>query len=200
MTDEPTTDHDLMPIVARLDAVQNLVKRISDEVGPHTVRGAELIIERYRPEVYAAMEALGLEVHEFLLSEPSPNRLAAAQVMVIDRLRESTLTSPISLYGSEGRRPRLSYFEVVEHIRAGRVAGADVAARVLDDYYLHTRLGQAFTNRLVLLNQRLADGVASCQADDGRPLDLISLQYVGGNELMQFARNAELLARAGHMH
>lgn len=190
---ESVVNSHLDRIAAQLAAVARLVQRISDEVGPGTVRGAQTVIERYRPEVYAAMEAVGLAVHEFVQTGPSPERLAEAQALVIGKLREISLTSPIALYGTRSKRRPMSYFEVVEHVRAGRMAGADVPARVLDDYYTHTRIGQAFLNRLALFNERLLAEVEHCRESESRPLPVVSLQYVGGELLLRLASDPDRL-------
>ena len=134
--DEEHPDPEIQLIASRLEAVGELLQRISDEVGQGTVRGADSVIERRRPELYAAMEALGETVYHFTESRPTPERLAAVQRLVIGRLQEYSQSSPITLYGSQGKRSRMSYFEVVEHVRASRASGADVRSRAFDDYYV----------------------------------------------------------------
>lgn len=187
-------DPDLGQIRRALDAVGDLIQRISDEVGPGTLRGADAAVERHRSEVYDAMELVGLAAHEFLQATPAPDRIVAAQALVVGKLRDISLTSPIALFGAGGKHPRLSYFELVQHVRAGRAAGADVPTRVLDNYYIHTRIGEAFANRLRLVNQRLLEEVERCEAAAVRPLPVISLQYVGGEELLRLAQDGDRLA------
>ncbi len=182
---------DLEQIHAALEAVASLVLQIGNEVGPGTVRGADVIIERRRSEVYDAMGGVGLAVHEFLRSNPPPERLAAAQQLVLGKLREIGLTSPITLYGSQRKRQQVSYFEIVEHVRAGRLAGADVAARVLDDYYVHTEIARAFSNRMAMLKQQLLDELSRCDATRSESVRVLSLQYVGGADLLLLAQREE---------
>jgi SAM-dependent methyltransferase len=193
MTDHLAHNADLEPIEARLAAVRDLVERIRDEVGPGTVRAAQPIIERRRPEVHAAMDALGLAIHEFVETQPSPDRLEAAQTFVARKLQEWAMSSPVTLYGSQGQRT-LAYFELVGQIRDRRPFGADVPARVFHDYFVHTRITDAFINRLALLRQRLVDEVELCQAAGHRSLTLISLQYVGGDELLPLLQDPATLA------
>ena len=187
--DEEHPDPEIQLIASRLEAVGELLQRISDEVGQGTVRGADSVIERRRPELYAAMEALGETVYHFTESRPTPERLAAVQRLVIGRLQEYSQSSPITLYGSQGKRSRMSYFEVVEHVRASRASGADVRSRAFDDYYVRTRIGQAFLNRLRLFNIRLASEIAQCRATRDPKVNVISLQYVGGDELLALAND-----------
>ncbi|MGE5602874.1 MAG: class I SAM-dependent methyltransferase [Nitrososphaerales archaeon] len=193
MRDSTEPDADLRSIGDRLAAVRGLVDRIRDEVGPRTVWSAEPIIERYRPEVYAAMDVLGLAIHEFAASQPSPDRLEAAQAFVARKLQEWAMSSPVSLYGSQGQRT-LAYFELVGQIRDRRPFGADVPARVFHDYFVHTRISDSFINRLALLRQRLVDEVALCRAAGHRPLTLIGLQYIGGDELLSLLQDPATLA------
>ena len=117
MSATEVTDPGLAAIAARLKAVHALLQRAATEAGQGTMRGAEALIERYRPEVYAAMDEVGLAAEEFRLSAPSPERLAAAQALLIGELREIWLTSPIAFYGSQRKHRRASYFELIEHIR-----------------------------------------------------------------------------------
>lgn len=194
MNDAPGDDADLNPLIACLDDLRELLQCISDEVGAGTVRGAELVVERRRSEVYTAMTALGTAIHQFMQTHPSPDRLEAAKALVADRVLSVSLTSPIALYSARSIRNRLSYFEVVEHVRAGRAAGADVRTRVLDDFYVHTHIGQSFVSRLALLTGRLVAAVAACEMADRRTTHVVSLQYIGGHDLLPLARDSQLLA------
>jgi SAM-dependent methyltransferase len=189
MTMPTVSDPDLEILAARLEAVREAIRRVIREAGAGKPQSAEAAIERHRPEVYAAMEALGMAAYDFTLSRPSPERLAAAQTMVSDGLRTDSMTSPIAQYSSPASRPNLSYFEVVQHVRERSAAGADLPARIIDDYYIHTRIGEAFLNRLHLFNRRLIDEVALCHAGGLRPFHLVGLQYVGGAELLALARS-----------
>lgn len=185
---------DLAAIADRLEAVRRLLARIKNEVGPHTVRGAEAIIERERATVYSALESLGLAVHEFVQTDPPPERLAAVRALLSDHLQRVSLTSPITLYAAQGKRKALSYYELIRHIQARRAAGADVVARVLDDFYAHTRTGEAFLNRLNLIVRRLADEVAGRLAAGEQPLHVVSLHYIGGDDLLSLAEAVTVAA------
>jgi hypothetical protein len=188
--DENKVDPDLAGIAARLESLRALVQSISDEVGPGKLLGAESVIERHRPEVYAAMEAVGLAANEFVQGRPHAERLAAAKALVIEKLREISLTSPITFYAAQRNRPRISYYELVSHVRERKAAGADVPTRVLDDYYVHTRIGEGFFNRLNMLARRLTDQAVRCLRPGEHQLHLMSLQYIGGEELMPLVRSA----------
>jgi SAM-dependent methyltransferase len=139
------------------------------------------------------MEALGLAIHEFVESQPSPDRLEAARSFVARKLQEWAMSSPVTLYGSQGQRT-LPYFELVEQIRERRPAGADVPARVFHDYFVHTRISDGFINRLALLPRRLGHEVGLWRAAGQRPLTLISLQYLGGEELLPLVKDPATLA------
>jgi SAM-dependent methyltransferase len=190
--DEVEIDPELAGIVARLESLRSLVQSVSDEVGPGKLLGAESVIERRRPEVYVAMDAVGLAAHEFVQKRPPAERLAAATDLVIEKLREISLTSPITFYAAQRKRSRLTYFELVSHVRERKAAGADVPTRVLDDYYVHTKIGEGFFNRLNMLARRLTDQAARCLSLADHHLHLLSLQYIGGEELLPLARFAAL--------
>src|SRR5512143_2186569 len=111
MTDQSEPDPDLEPIKARLAAVRALVEAIRTEVGPRSVWSAQPVIERRRPDVHAAMDALGLAMHEFLVSPSSPDHLEVVQDLVAGKLQEWAMSSPVALYGSQGQRT-LAYFEL----------------------------------------------------------------------------------------
>jgi SAM-dependent methyltransferase len=85
------------------------------------------------------------------------------------------------------KRRRPSYHEIVEHLRARRAAGADLAARVIDDYHAHTRLGEAYLNWLNLVRTRLVDETAHALASGERRIPFVSLQFVGGHDLLPLA-------------
>lgn len=194
MNDPIKPDPDLEPIVARLDAVHALVERIKEEIGPNAVRSAEGIITRHRPGVYAEMDALGLAIQEFMVQQPAPERREAMRAFVARKLQDWAMSSPVTLYGSQRGQRRLAYFELVEQIRERRPAGADVPARVFHDYFVHTRISDAFINRLELLPIRLAHEISLARAAGQRPLTLFCLQYLGGEELLPLVEDRAVFA------
>ncbi|MCU0506974.1 MAG: class I SAM-dependent methyltransferase [Anaerolineae bacterium] len=183
---------DLQPIADRLAAVADLVRAIGEEAGVGVLRGAEAAIERHRHAIYAAMETLGLAIHEFARSNPPAERLIEGQRLVVERLYAVSLSSPTTSFVASDKRRRPSYHEIVEHVRANRAAGADLAARIMDDYHAHTRLGEAYRNWLSLVRTRLVDAVTHALASGERRLTFVSLQFVGGHDLLPLA---ELMAQ-----
>lgn len=180
-------DADLAAIAERLDVVAELVRRIGDEVGTGINRGAEAAIERHRPEVYAAMEGLGQAINEFVGSRPPPDRLAAGQRLFVERLYSVSIASPTTSFAAHDKRHRPPYYELVKHVRAGRAGGADVAARVVDDYFVHSRLGEAYINWLNLVRLGLVDEATHWLSAHEHPLHFVSLQYIGGVDLLPLA-------------
>jgi hypothetical protein len=186
-TDDSYTRTELAPILGHLEAVAQLVGRISDEVGQKPLPSAMPIIEKHRAQVYAAVSALGLAVEELSNSDQDARRIDEARRLVTETLRSWSTSSPFFFRSMRGYR-LFDFFELVEHIRRQQASGADVPAMVFEDFYLHTVNVESLRNRLDLLGARLRDEVIQRQARGFGPLRIFSLQYTGGAEFERLAQ------------
>ncbi len=180
-------ERDLSAIAEKLQAVGDLLRLITDEVGPGTPRVADAAIERHRSEVYGAMERLGLAIQEFMDTRPTPERVAAGQSLVLERVYEISVGSPTTSFVAHDKRHRPSRYELVKHLRAGLSAGADPAARLIDDYFVHNRIGEAYVSWVELLGRRLPAEASRLLSSREQPMDFVSLQYIGGYDLLPLA-------------
>lgn len=187
MSESPQLDADLAPIAARLDDLRDLLERLAREMGPLSVPASEAVTKNARAEVYAEMERLGLAMYEFMRTGPTPERVIAGQSLVLKQVYEISVGSPATSFVTHDKRHRPSYYEIVKHLRAGQSAGADTAARLIDDYFVHNRIGEAYVSWVELLRRRLPAEASRWLSTTQQPINFVSLQYIGGYDLLPLA-------------
>jgi hypothetical protein len=189
MTDEPTKYPDVAELFDKLASIQSLIDRVVAE--PRVP--AATVIQRYREDVYRAMFELGAAIHRFELTDPAPERLTAARAALVNLGRLWFPTHPMMAAGQRRPGRRLAYYELVELILASLAAAAEPAPVLLSDYAINSVIGQTFRNRLALIASRLREEVDARQAAGHRPLQLYSLHYLGGSELLHLTDDSRRL-------
>lgn len=193
MNDEASRD-DLALLAKRVQELRDLIDRIGRQMGPGSLGATEAILARNRPQVYAAMDALGMAVHAYQLSRPAPDQLDAARRMVVNPILEWSRTSPVFNRGQQTGL-LLFYHEMIQLMRDARVSGADAPALILNDYYLHSVSSSATRNRLQLMGERLYAETQHHLASGVRSPRVVSLQYDGGPTLMPLASDPAVAGR-----
>jgi SAM-dependent methyltransferase len=194
----PTDPIKASPAAALPDSLQSLLEQVADTVariaaelsraGP-TVTPA--ILAERRPSVYQAMEALGGGILDFLATDPSPEEIEGARERVSAPILAWSSSSPVFQHSLRTARGLRADYEVIEHVRASRPAGADLIALIFNDYYQNTRLAEALRQRLDLVADQLRCAVKACLGRGNSPVRILSLQSTPGFELLKLADEPE---------
>ncbi len=151
------------------------------------VTGPSTALSRHRAALYAAMDALGGWINAFLAARPAEAELRAAQEHITGTIRPWSRTGPFFDRSFGKLRGYPGDFETIEIIYACRPSGADLRARIFDDYYLWTVAARVVRNRLAYLVGRLGEGVQTWAAQGVVPARVLSLGSGPGRELALLA-------------
>lgn len=172
------------PLDAALAQLIDLVATIEADCA---ASGATVALPRHRAALYAAMDALGGWINAFLAAEPSEADIQAAKARVTCLIRSWSRTGPFFDRSFGKLRGYPGDFETIEIIYNCRSGGADLRARIFDDYYLWTVAARAVRNRLAYLVGRLGEGVQAWAAQGVVPARVLSLGSGPGRELALLA-------------
>jgi SAM-dependent methyltransferase len=187
MIEESINDPQITALLDELTPIRNLVERISLEPRPVHAGAAAAVVERYRHEMYRAMFGLGAAIHQFEGTGPTVERVAAAREAVLNLGRAWFPTNPFMVAGYRAAAKRMAYFELVETILSVLSAGSELVPMLLSDYAINSVIGRAFRNRHTLAVTALREEIAQRHAAGHRPLQVYSLNYLGGSELAHLA-------------
>jgi len=128
-----------------------------------------------RRAIRAAMDALGAWIDRFMAGQPSESEVAAAKARVTGLLRSWSHTGRLLDRALSKQYGYAGDFETVDIICDGQPSGADVRARLLDDYYLNMLISIAIRNRPAQLAAVLGQAIHE-RADLGHvPVQIMSL-------------------------
>ncbi len=146
-------------------------------------------LARNRSALYAAMDALGSWINGFLATEPSATELEAAKTCITDLIHLWSRTGPFFDRCFAQRRGHPADFETLEIIYKCRPGGADVRARIFDDYYLHTVVAHTIRHRLTYLTSWLVKETEDRAVRGIFPVRVLSLGIGPGRELRMLAED-----------
>ena len=149
--------------------------------------GIPVALPRQRAALYAAMDALGGWINAFLVAGPAEAEVQAARERITGLIRPWSATGPFFDRSFGKLRGYPGDFETIEIIYNCRPCGADLRARIFDDYYLWTVAARAVRNRLAYLVGRLGEGVQAWAAQGVVPARVLSLGSGPGRELALLA-------------
>jgi SAM-dependent methyltransferase len=134
------------------------------------------------------MDGIGALLHSVDMSGEPPAVAGQVRGLAFAQLSAWSKTSPVFYQVYNTPREDFSNFEIVELILENRLAGGDVAAQVLDHYYLNMMTSRSFRARFPLLASRLAQETAR-RAAVARPVRILNLHTGGGSALQLLAGN-----------
>ncbi len=175
-------------VAASLDAVlARLTACVTAIEADCAVLSAGVALPRYRSALYAAMDALGGWINHFLATRPPDAEIEAAKTRITHLIRPWSRTGPFFDRCFGQRRGYPADFETLEIIYNCRPGGADLCARIFDDYYLHTVVARAVRQRLMHLARWLGLEIADRAAQGVLPVRVLSLGCGPGRELRMLA-------------
>ncbi len=169
-------------ISSLLDELANLIQqaeracvrgtpaRVWDQIRTHEVVTRQL------------MERLGAAINAFLATKPPADLVTQIHELVTFRLHAWSATSPLYHHVFNTPRRELDPFEVTDLLLDRRLGGADLAAQMLDNYYLNMVSASAFRLRNELLAQKLADRIRRL-GQEQQPVRLLDLHTGSGRVL-----------------
>lgn len=195
------------------DALVHLTEVLAAVEAACARSGLPVALAQQRRTVYAAMDALGSRINGFLAARPPADQIEAERAPVTNLLRAWSRTGPFfdRAYGKLRGYP--GDYETLEIIYNNRPGGADLRARILDDYYLHTLTACAIRHRPEYLADRLGQSVRAWAAQGVAPVRVLGLGCGPARELALLAagpdfdvaiavscldQDAEALRRARH--
>jgi SAM-dependent methyltransferase len=193
MTDDSTSDPAIAELLEKLQPVRRIIDQVNGAPRPVTAQAAAALIERHRAAMYAAMFELGAAIYRFEQSKPPPQQMTAARGAVISLARSWFPTNPMMATGDRGATQRLPYHELVELIRSSSAAPGEPVPMLLSDYAMNSIAGRSFRNRLELIAVRLREEIEQRLAAGYGPLQLYSLHYLGGSELLHLTQHPALV-------
>lgn len=172
---------DALACLGHLEAVLDDLQRQCEAAAPAAIPA---ILAHERDRFYAAMDALGGALNEFLKGQSSATALAALRNHVTLSIRPLSATGPFFDRSFGKLRGYPGDFETIEMIYRCRPSGASLSALIFDDYYLHTVAAQSVRNRLAFLVEWLAEQVQMRSAAGRHAVRLLSLGSGPARELV----------------
>lgn len=169
------------------DALAHLAAVITATESACLSSGIAVALTCNRPVLYAAMDAFGGWINEFLATRPPADQIAVAHARITDLLRFWSRTGPFFDRSYAKLRGYPGDYETLEIIYNDRPSGVDLRARILDDYYLHTLIARALRHRPTHLADRLGQSIRTQVAQDGPPVRVLSLGCGPARELFLLA-------------
>lgn len=194
MTELPVTDPYPARFSEQLAVLRELMEQATREPRPTSKAATAAALERYRPRVYDAMIALGQQISNFEQTNPDAARLAAARDLVVSTLYELFPTNVILAVANRSPGQRIPYYELFELISRVTSGGGDLSALLISDYAITSVAGRSFQSRLALIRERLRSEIDWRLAAGYSPLQLFSLQYMNGSELLHLADDPARIA------
>ncbi len=134
------------------------------------------------------MEGIGMILYAAGTSGEPPEVVDQVRELATNRLVAWSNTSPVFYHVRNTPREDFSNFEVILLVLENRLGGSDVAAQILDHFYLNMVISSSFRDRLPQIADLLADE-ARRRATKGRPVRILNLHTNTGRELELLANN-----------
>ena len=150
-----------------LDDLAALIEQIEVKIERGTQGALPRLIAENEAATRRIMEGIGTILHDVGRAGEAPEVAAQVRELATTRLVAWSSTSPVSTraqYASED----FSNFEVMLLVLENRLGGGDMAAQILDHFYLNMVISSSFRNRLAQIADLLADE-ARRRVTKGRP-------------------------------
>jgi SAM-dependent methyltransferase len=180
-----------------LDELAALIERIevSSERGAHGPLAR--LIAANEATTRQIMEEIGTALHTVGTSGEPPEVVDQVRELAVSRLTAWSSTSPVFYHVRNTPSEDFNNFEIVVLLLENRLAGGNVAAQILDHYFLNMMTCSSFRNRFPQVARRLADETERRVAET-RPVRILNLHTGAGRELELLANN-RAFAKAVHI-
>ena len=143
------------------------------------------------------MEGIGTLLYAVGTSGEPPEVVDQVRELAVNRLAAWSSTSPVFYHVRHTPSEDFNNFEIVVLLLENRLAGGDVAAQILDHYYLNMVTCSSFRNRFPQVARRLAVETER-RATEMRPVRILNLHTGAGRELELLA-NDRAFTKAVHI-
>ncbi len=174
-----------------LDELANLIQQAERACGRGTPAQVWNQIKMHEGTTRQIMERLGAAINAFLATKPPADRVTQIHELVTSRVRAWSATSPLYFHIFNTSRRELDPFEVTDLLLDRRLGGADLAAQMLDNYYLNMVTASAFRLRNELLTRKLADKI-KLLSQEQQPVRLLNLHSGSGRVLSALTQQRAL--------
>ncbi len=171
-----------------LDELTALIEQIEVKIERGTQGGLPRLIAENEATTRRIMEGIGTIFYDIGASGEPPEVVDQVRELAATRLVAWSSTSPVFYHVRNTPREDFSNFEVILLVLENRLGGGDVAAQILDHFYLNMVISSSFRNRLPQIADLLADE-AKRRATKGRPVRILNLHTNTGRELELLAGN-----------
>ena len=128
------------------------------------------------------MEGIGTILYAVGTSGEPPDVVDQVRELAVSRLAAWSSTSPVFYHVRHTPSEDFNDFEIVVLLLENRLAGGNVAAQILDHYYLNMEISCSFRNRFPQFARRLADETER-RANKMGPVRILNLHTGAGREL-----------------
>lgn len=170
-----------------LDRLAQLVQIIKAECRRAGPQGISAVLASNRPQLYAAMSAVGGWINEFLAAQPSDDEVRAAKARIVPLIRDWSRTGQFFQRVYERLHDSPAAFDAAEIIYSAQPAGGNLSALIFDDYFLHINQVCAVRNRLAYLVECLGEEIRACIAAGAKRVRILSLSNGSMRELILLA-------------
>ncbi len=177
----PSLDDILAQLAAAITAIE------ADYAASGAPAGVSIALARNRAALYAAMDVLGSWINAFLAATPSGAEIQAAKERVTGLIRSWSRTGPFFDRSFGKLRGHPGDYETIEFVYNCRPSGADLRARIFDDYFLWTMAARAARNNLMRLVAWLGEGTQAWAAQGCAQVRVLSLSSGPARELAMLA-------------
>jgi len=165
-----------------LDELAALIEQIDVKIERGTQGALPHLIAENEATTRRIMEGIGTILDAVDTSGEPPEMVDQVRELATTRLVAWSSTSPVFYRVRNTPREDFSNFEVMLLVLENRLGGGDVAAQILDHFYLNMVISSSFRNRLPQIADLLADE-ARRRATKGRPVRILNLHANTGREL-----------------
>ena len=171
-----------------LDELAALIEQIEVKVERGTQGALPRLIAENEATTRRIMEGIGTILHDVGMAGAPPEVADQVRELASTRLAAWSSTSPVFYHVRNTPRTEFNNFEVVLLLLEHRLGGGNMAAQVLDHYYLNMVTSSSFRNRFTQVAGCLADETAR-RASKARPVRILNLHTNTGRELELLANN-----------
>jgi SAM-dependent methyltransferase len=165
-----------------LDDLAALIEQIEVKIERGTQGALPRLIAENEAATRRIMEGIGTILHDVGRAGEAPEVAAQVRELATARLVAWSSTSPVFYRVRNTPREDFSNFEVMLLVLENRLGGGDMAAQILDHFYLNMVISSSFRNRLPQIADLLANE-ARRRATKGRPVRILNLHTNTGREL-----------------
>ena len=131
-----------------LDELAALIEQIEVKIERGTQGALPRLIAENEAATRRIMEGIGTILHEVGRAGEAPEVAAQVRELATTRLVAWSSTSPVFYRVRNTPRAEFSNFEVMLLVLENRLGGGDMAAQILDHFYLNMVISSSFRNRL----------------------------------------------------